>query len=123
MRLENLRQLPSVDGRAPRVALLVYNDFSVDTRVLKTAYSYAAAGAAVRVVAFGTFEGKEPGLTVLDGGIEVERLPLVEARPHAATAGQHGSPGRGPGPRCSPSRLPTIGDGRADRSDDQRRAD
>lgn len=78
MRLENLRQLPSVDGRAPRVALLVYNDFSVDTRVLKTAYSYAAAGAQVRVVAFGTFEGMEPGLTVLDGGIEVERLPLVE---------------------------------------------
>lgn len=78
MKLDNLRPLPLVDGRAPRVALLVYNDFSVDTRVLKTASSYAAAGAQVRVVAFGTFEGMEPGLTVLDGGIEVERLPLVE---------------------------------------------
>lgn len=78
MRLENLRPLPSVDGRAPRVALLVFNDFSVDTRVLKTASSYAAAGAQVRVVAFGTFEGMDPGLTVLEDGVEVERVRLVE---------------------------------------------
>lgn len=78
MTLDGLRRLPLVDGRAPRVALLVYNDVTVDTRVLKTAASYRAAGAQVRVVAFGTFEGMATGLTTLADGVEIERLPVVE---------------------------------------------
>lgn len=70
--------LPLVDGRAPRVAVLVFNDFTVDTRVLKTAQTFAAAGAQVRVFAFSSYLGMAPGLTVLDDGVEVERLPLLE---------------------------------------------
>ncbi|WP_066465159.1 glycosyltransferase [Sanguibacter suarezii] len=70
--------LPTVDGRAPRVAVLVFNDFTVDTRVLKTAQTFAAAGAQVRVFAFSSYLGMAPGLTVLDDGVELERLPLVE---------------------------------------------
>ena len=70
--------LPLVHGRPPRVAVLVFNDFTVDTRVLKTAQTFAAAGAQVRVFAFSSYLGMAPGLTVLDDGVEVERLPLVE---------------------------------------------
>lgn len=120
MKLENLRPLPLVDGRAPRVALLVYNDFSVDTRVLKTASSYAAAGAQVRVVAFGTFEGMDPGLTVLENGVEVERLPVVEldhtlprlgAGARRAVARVRGTVGRlgGPG-RSRPAAIGATSD-------------
>lgn len=70
--------LPLVHGRKPRVAVLVFNDFTVDTRVLKTAQTFAAAGAQVRVFAFSSYLGMAPGLTVLADGVEVERLPLVE---------------------------------------------
>lgn len=44
-------RLPRVDGHAPRVALLVYNDAHADSRVIKTAESLRAAGAEVRILA------------------------------------------------------------------------
>lgn len=43
-------RLPRVSGRAPRIALLVYNQVSTDNRVLKTAASLRDAGADVLIV-------------------------------------------------------------------------
>lgn len=79
--------LPLVDGRAPRVALLVYNDAHNDSRVLKTAASLRSAGAKVRIFAVargraGYAEG--PGL--VGDGIDVERAPEFELKRYAPWA-------------------------------------
>ncbi|OLT38917.1 hypothetical protein BJF86_09830 [Serinicoccus sp. CNJ-927] len=65
-------RLPSVEGRAPRVALLVYNDAHADSRVIKTAESLRAAGAQVRIFAVAR-AGYPEGPGVVGDAIEVCR--------------------------------------------------
>ncbi len=79
--------LPTIEGRAPRVALLVYNDAHNDSRVLKTAASLRSAGAQVRIFAVargraGYAEG--PGL--VGDGIDVDRAPEFELKRYAPWA-------------------------------------
>src|SRR5699024_183986 len=62
------------DGRAPRVANLVYRDAHSDSRVLKTAASLQEAGA--EVVVYGSARdraGFPAGLTRTDDGIAIYR--------------------------------------------------
>ncbi|MGB5951078.1 MAG: glycosyltransferase [Ornithinimicrobium sp.] len=77
--------LRQVGGRAPRVALLVYNDAHNDSRVLKTAASLRAAGAEVRIFAVARRRaGYAEGPAVIGDGIEADRAPefeLVRYRP------------------------------------------
>lgn len=67
------------DGRAARVALLVYNDAHNDSRVLKTAASLRSAGAQVRIFAVARGRaGYAEGPDVVGDGIEVDRAPEFE---------------------------------------------
>lgn len=71
--------LPLLDGRAPRVALLVYNDAHADARVLKTAASLRAAGAEVRIFAVARARaGYAEGPDTVGDGIPVHRAPEFE---------------------------------------------
>ncbi|MGB3829559.1 MAG: glycosyltransferase [Ornithinimicrobium sp.] len=124
------------DGRAARVALLVYNDAHNDSRVLKTAASLRSAGADVRIFAVARGRaGYAEGPALVGDGIEVERAPEFElaryapwalnlARrvagrpvPPAATVGvaaSSASASRGPAPTAPPgpgSRAPADGAG------------
>jgi glycosyltransferase involved in cell wall biosynthesis len=72
-------RLPTVHGRGIRVAYVVFNDTSGDTRVLKIAESAAVAGANVRIFAISNRLGKtKPGVEVLANGVEIERLSIWE---------------------------------------------
>jgi glycosyltransferase involved in cell wall biosynthesis len=70
--------LPAIDGRAVRIAFVVYNDTYGDTRVLKEAETAVQAGAQVRIFAIGG-----PGLRFSQGvelrssGVEIERLRML----------------------------------------------
>ncbi len=67
------------DGRAVRVALLVYNDARNDSRVLKTAASLRSAGAQVRIFAVARGRaGCAEGPDLVGDGIEVDRAPEFE---------------------------------------------
>ena len=69
--------LPTIDGRCPRIAFVVYNDTYADTRVLKIAATAAEAGADVRIFAFSSRTGHfGPGLET--GPVEIDRVPLRE---------------------------------------------
>ena len=69
--------LPTIDGRRPRIAFVVYNDTYADTRVLKIAATAAEAGADVRIFAFSSRTGHfGPGLET--GPVEIDRVPLRE---------------------------------------------
>ncbi|GAA1160739.1 glycosyltransferase [Ornithinicoccus hortensis] len=71
--------LPRVGGRAPRVALLVYNDAHADARVIKTATSLRSAGAEVRIFAVARARaGYAEGPDTVGEGIEVQRAPEFE---------------------------------------------
>lgn len=63
------------ESRAVSVHMLVWNDFCNDARVLKEAQTLQAAGYAVVVHAIHV-PGKTPPQEVLQGGIEVRRVPL-----------------------------------------------
>lgn len=84
---EHLR-LPRPEGRAPRVANLVYRDAHSDSRVLKTTATLAAAGA--DVVIYGSARdraGFPAGLTTTQDGLRIYRAPdLVLARMFSRTA-------------------------------------
>lgn len=72
-------RLPRVQGRAIRVAYVVFNDTIGDTRVLKIAETAALAGADVRIIAVSNRLGKtRPGIETLDNGVQIERLSVVE---------------------------------------------
>ncbi len=78
------RALPRVEGRPPRVALLVYNDAHADSRVIKTAESLRSAGAQVRIVAVARARaGYAEGPDTVGAGIPVWRTPEFELRRHA----------------------------------------
>lgn len=69
--------LPTIEGRRPRIAFVVYNDTYADTRVLKIAATAAEAGAEVRIFAFSSRTGHfGPGLEA--GPVEIDRVPLRE---------------------------------------------
>ncbi|WP_114906592.1 glycosyltransferase [Ornithinimicrobium murale] len=74
-----MTDLPTVDGRAPRVALLVYNDAHADARVLKTAASLRSAGAQVRIFAVARARaGYAEGPDSVGDAIPVHRAPEFE---------------------------------------------
>lgn len=62
----------------PRIAMVVFNQMHHDTRVIREAQAAIAAGATVRVFAFGGANvGRYPaGLDDVDG-VEVDRLPIL----------------------------------------------
>lgn len=71
--------LPQPGGRAPRVALLVYNDAHADARVIKTATSLREAGARVRIFAVARARSGHPeGPGAVGDGIPVQRAPEFE---------------------------------------------
>ncbi len=79
-------RLPRVGGRAPRVALLVYNQVSTDNRVLKTAASLREAGAEVLIVGSAR-PGYAAGADVVGDGLPIHRasdLDLVRLLPWLA---------------------------------------
>ncbi|WP_109473716.1 glycosyltransferase [Ornithinimicrobium cavernae] len=71
----SIPQLPRLDGRAPRVVSLVYNDASTDSRVLKTTATLRAAGADARIVASARDLAGHPAGTGQVGDLEVHRAP------------------------------------------------
>ncbi|MGI8948576.1 MAG: glycosyltransferase [Ornithinimicrobium sp.] len=76
--------LPSVGGRPPRVALLVYNDAHADSRVIKTAESLRAAGTQVRIFAVARARAGYPeGADTVGEGVPVWRAPEFELRRYA----------------------------------------
>src|SRR5699024_9759806 len=69
-------ELPRPEGRATRVALLVYNDAHADSRVLKTAHSLREAGAEVTILAVARAHlGYPPTAERLPDGVELVRVP------------------------------------------------
>lgn len=82
-----MSRLPQVDGHAPRVALLVYNDAHADSRVLKTATSLRSAGAQVRIFAVARERaGYGEGDAIVGDGIEVHRSPEFSLQRYAPWA-------------------------------------
>ncbi|NLG20470.1 MAG: glycosyltransferase family 4 protein [Actinomycetales bacterium] len=71
-------RLPRVDGRAPRVVSLVYNDASTDSRVLKTTATLRAAGADARIVASARDLAGHPAGIGHVGELEVHRVPDLD---------------------------------------------
>lgn len=81
-------RLPRVFGRAPRVALLVYNQVTTDNRVLKTAATLRDAGADVLIVGSAR-PGYAAGEDVVGDGLPIHRAPdldLVRLLPWLARA-------------------------------------
>lgn len=83
-----MRALPSgPDGRAPRIALLVFRDADTDSRVLRSAAALREAGAEVLVIGLApTGSGLEPGEATV-GGVPLHRttdLDLVRTFSTAA---------------------------------------
>lgn len=80
-------QLRAPDGRAPRIALLVFRDADTDSRVLRSAATLQEAGAQVLVIGLApTRSGLEPGPAVV-GGVSLHRtmdLDLVRTFAPAA---------------------------------------
>lgn len=71
-----MTELPRPEGRATRVALLVYNDAHADSRVLKTAHSLREAGAEVTILAVARAHlGYPPTAERLPDGVELVRVP------------------------------------------------
>lgn len=68
-------QLPRIQGRAPRVLSLVYNDASNDSRVLKTAASLQQAGAQVQILGSARDLAGHPAGVVKVRGLRVRRVP------------------------------------------------
>lgn len=78
------RMLARVQGRPPRVALLVYNDAHADSRVIKTAESLRVAGAVVRIFAVARARAGYPeGPDTVGEGVPVWRAPEFELRRYA----------------------------------------
>ncbi|MBD8063117.1 glycosyltransferase [Oceanitalea stevensii] len=70
-----MTELPRPDGRATRVAMLVYNDAHADSRVLKTAHSLREAGAEVTILAVARAHlGYPPTTERLPDGVELVRV-------------------------------------------------
>lgn len=73
--LSSGERIIEVEGRAPRVAVLVYNDAQNDARVLKEAGSIRDAGGVVQIFAVSNLrQGREAGDTEIHG-IATHRIP------------------------------------------------
>lgn len=84
-----MSDLTRADGRAPRVALLVYNDAHADARVLKTAATLRSAGAEVRIFAAARARaGYAEGPDTVGDAIPVHRAPEFELVRYAPWAVQ-----------------------------------
>lgn len=82
-----LGRLPHVDGRPPRVALLVYRDADTDSRVLKTAASLRAAGAVVEIEGSAReLSGFPAGFATSRDGTTIYRAPDLDLTRTFATA-------------------------------------
>ncbi len=109
--------LRTVDGRRPRVAVLVYNDCHNDARVLKECASLREAGAEVRIIAVARdLAGYGPGLTLVGDGIELSRLREFSLRTYApalapltARLAAAGRTAPAPSPSGAPAARPTPG--------------
>ncbi|MDO5663100.1 MAG: glycosyltransferase [Brachybacterium sp.] len=67
--------LPRIEGRSPRIAMLVYNDAENDARVLKEAAAARDAGAEVRILAVARdLVGRHAGVSTRLGGVELSRV-------------------------------------------------
>lgn len=108
-------RLPRIYGRAPRVALLVYNQVSTDNRVLKTATTLRDAGADVLIVGSAR-PGYPAGDEVVGDGLPLYRAPdfdLVRLLPWLAGAVRR-LRGRPPTPSPQPAApAPSVSGGRA----------
>lgn len=63
-------------GNPPRVAVLVHNDATNDSRVLKESESLREQGARVRIVAVERrLRGRAAGVTQLAPGLDLQRVP------------------------------------------------
>lgn len=94
-------QLPTFNGRGPRVAMLVYNDAHNDARVLKEAAALRAAGATVRIFAVARANSGYPEGTVpVSDGVDIVRareFALANVSPRLAAlrdrvTGKNGAP-------------------------------
>ncbi|USQ77680.1 glycosyltransferase family 4 protein [Ornithinimicrobium cryptoxanthini] len=75
----DLVELPAVDGRAPRVALLVYRDADTDSRVLKSAATLRDAGADVLIVGSARDRSGFPaGHATSPDGLAIYRAPDLD---------------------------------------------
>lgn len=76
---DELVHLPSVSGRPPRVAVLVYRDPDTDSRVLKTTATLRDAGADVLIIG-STPRGSErpPGHATGPDGLPIYRAPDLD---------------------------------------------
>lgn len=79
-------RLAHADGRAPRIALLVFRDADTDSRVLRSAATLQEAGAQVLVIGLApTRYGLEPGPAVV-GGVPLHRTTDLDLVRTFATA-------------------------------------
>ncbi len=109
-------RLPRVHGRAPRVALLVYNQVSTDSRVLKTAASLRAAGAEVLVVGSAR-PGYPAGADLVGDALPIHRasdLDLVRLLPWLARGVRRLRAARADAVRDAPAAPPPRGEPAAD---------
>lgn len=87
--LDGAEQL-EIDGRAPRVAVLVFNEVTNDSRVLKETATLRGAGAEALIIGFSSKYGTTPaGDAVVDGELPVHRtkdLDLVALLPRTTRA-------------------------------------
>lgn len=118
----DLVRLPEVDGRAPRVALLVYRDADTDSRVLKTAATLRDAGADVLIVGSARDRSGFPaGHATSPDGLPIYRAPDLDlARTFSRAArvwrrfrGRDPetvlTPGNGPGSTATPPAVARPG--------------
>lgn len=103
-------RLPRVFGRAPRVALVVYNQVSTDNRVLKTAASLRDAGADVLVVGSAR-PGYPAGQDVVGDGLPIHRAPdldLVRMLPALVGLVRRRRAGAAPGGTAPAASAPVV---------------
>ena len=68
------RRMPALDGRAPRIVLLVFRDADTDSRVLKSAASLREAGAEVLIIGVAPYRSAlSPGDALTPDGLALHR--------------------------------------------------
>ena len=108
----DLVQLPDVDGRAPRVALLVYRDADTDSRVLKTAATLRDAGAEVLIVGSARDRSGFPaGHATSPDGLPIYRAPDLDLVRSFSRAARVWRRFRGRDPETGAVRTPEDGTG------------
>lgn len=105
------RRLPCVDGRQPRVALLVYRDADTDSRVLKTAASLREAGAVVEIQGSARDRSGFPaGFATSPDGTAIYRVPDLDLTRTFRRAARTWRRLRGRDPRTGQPLRPALSD-------------